>query len=113
MKKQRRRRRRTVSYGLIRSGEVFEFRPELAVSPDTARVGAIQRESARVCAESARVEEKKKKKKEDAAPTRRQRRRSRVAESDAGAAAVLPRPCILSSPKTSVIGIKLFITTKL
>ena len=90
-----------MSYGLIRSGEVFEFRPELAVSPDTARVGAIQRESARVCAESARVEEKKKKKKkEDAAPTRRQRRRSRVAESDAGAAAVLPR-------------IKLFITTKL
>ena len=51
-----------MSYGLIRSGEVFEFRPELAVSPDTARVGAIQRESARVCAESARVEEKKKKK---------------------------------------------------
>ena len=101
-----------MSYGLIRSGEVFEFRPELAVSPDTARVGAIQRESARVCAESARVEEKKKKK-EDAAPTRRQRRRSRVAESDKGAAAVLPRPCILSSPKTSVIGIKLFITTKL
>ena len=100
-----------MSYGLIRSGEVFEFRPELAVSPDTARVGAIQRESARVCAESARVEEKKKK--EDAAPTRRQRRRSRVAESDKGAAAVLPRPCILSSPKTSVIGIKLFITTKL
>ena len=100
-----------MSYGLIRSGEVFEFRPELAVSPDTARVGAIQRESARVCAESARVEEKKKK--EDAAPTRRQRRRSRVAESDAGAAAVLPRPCILSSPKTSVIGIKLFITIKL
>ena len=62
-KKQRRRRRRTVSYGPIRPGEVFEFRPESAVSPESVRISPIQRESARVGA--SRGKEK------DAAPTRR------------------------------------------
>ena len=71
-KKQRRRRRRTVSYGPIRPGEVFEFRPESAVSPDTARVGANR-------PESARVEEKK----------RTRHRRAGIL--------VSPRPCILVS----------------
>ena len=68
-KKQRRRRRRTVSYGPIRPREVFEFRPESAVSPDTAQAYA----------ESALVEEKK----------RTRHRRAGIL--------VSPRPCILVS----------------
>ena len=68
-KKQRGRRRRTVSYGPIRPGEVFEFRPESAVSPDTARVGANQPDSARIGPSLRRVGVSRGKEK-DAAPTR-------------------------------------------
>ena len=59
MKKKRRRRLRTVSYGLIRPVEVFEFQPESAVSPDTDRVSINQPDSARIGPSLRQVGEKK------------------------------------------------------
>ena len=63
------------------------------IRPEWAQISPIQCKSAQVYAKSVRDGKKKKK---DAAPTRRQQRRLRVAASDAGAVAVLPRPCILA-----------------
>ena len=62
--------------------------------PEWAQISPIQYESAQVYAELVRDGQKKKKK--DAAPTRRQQRCLRVAASDVGVVAVLPRPCILA-----------------
>ena len=86
-----------MSYESIRPEEVFEFRLESTILPDMARVGANQPNSIRIGPSLCRVGARRtKKKKKDAAPTRRQQRCLRVAASDVGVVAVLPRPCILA-----------------
>ena len=62
-KKQRRRRWRTMSYESIRPEEVFEFRLESTILPDTARVGANQPDSMRIGPSLCRVGARRKKKK--------------------------------------------------
>ena len=61
-KKQRRRRWRTVSYESIWPREVFEFRLESAISPDTTWVGANQPDSMRIGPSLCQVGVRRKKK---------------------------------------------------
>ena len=80
-------------------------RPIWPIRPDFGRISPIRRESKPIRhessrlganrAESARIREKKKKKKPRRGPTRGQPRRTPRPASDAGAAPLVPRSCIL------------------
>ena len=79
------------------------YRPpaDMADMANTARFWPNQPDSARIEANSARIEphqRESEKKKPRRSPTRGQPRRTPRPASDAGAAPLVPRPCILDSP---------------
>ena len=89
------------------AGRYVPIRPIWPIRPDFGWISPIRRESKPIWhessriganrAESARIREKKKKKKKKPrrGPTRGQPRRTPRPASDAGAAPLVPRPCIL------------------
>ena len=71
-----------------------QYDPIRPIPPDFGRIGPVQRESARIGAKSEQIPKKKK---------LRRGTDTQAAASDAGAAPILPRPCIigfLNTPQT-------------